>query len=151
MLVAMNMLFRAKAKPPFASLPKKIIQSVLGLITGAVSVVMGIGGGTLGVPILTSCSVASHRAVGTAAAFGLIISVPGVILTVLLAPSLADAPFGTFGYINLIGVALIMPLSVLMAPVGVALGAKLDGTMLKRLFALFLGLSGLRMLVQAFF
>lgn len=149
-LVSANMLFRAKAKALYNSLPSTLIQGILSFVTGTVSVVMGIGGGTLGVPILTSCNYPSHRAVGTSAAFGLIISIPGVLLTLLLAPSLPDAPFGTYGYINLVGVLLIMPLSVLMAPVGVHLGAKLDEVMLKKVFALFLCISGVRMLFQVF-
>lgn len=148
-LVAMNMLIRANAKALYSQLPHKALQMFYGFITGVISVVMGIGGGALGVPILSAYNFPTHRAVGTSAAFGLIIAVPGVLFTLLLAPKLADAPVGTFGYINIIGVALIMPLSVLMAPLGVYLGSKLNGAMLKRVFALFLCISGIRMLFQA--
>ncbi len=147
-LVAMNMLFRASAAPRWAQLPGRVAQSAIAIITGAVSVIMGIGGGTLGVPILTACSYPAHRAVGTAAAFGFIIAVPGALLMGLMASTPADAPMGTWGFLNLPGFALIAPLSVLMAPLGVRLGARLDGALLKQLFAVFLCISGARMIWQ---
>lgn len=148
-LVAMNMLFRAKSSALWQTLPAKPVQGFIALVTGAVSVVMGIGGGTLGVPVLTSCNYPAHRAVGTSAAFGFIIAVPGALLMLLLATTPVDAPFATFGFVNLAGVALIMPLSVAMAPVGVWLGSRIDGVMLKRLFAIFLCLSASRMIYQS--
>lgn len=148
-LVACNMLFRASSAPLLAQLPGKSFQAILAVVIGGISVIMGIGGGTLGVPLLTACNLPAHRAVGTAAAFGFIIAVPGASLLLLLASTPVDAPRGTYGFINLIGVALIMPLSVVMAPVGVKLGSLINGTTLKRIFALFLVLSGLRMMMQA--
>lgn len=148
-LVALNMLLRATAPAAWSSLPNKFGQAIIACANGAISVIMGIGGGTLGVPILSACNYPAHRAVGTAAAFGFIIAVPGALLMLLLATTPADAPNGTIGFVNLIGAALIMPLSVAMAPVGVWLGSKIEGPMLKRLFAIFLILSGSRMIFQA--
>ena len=150
-LVALNMLFRAKAPALFQALPAKIVQYVMAVIVGGVSVVMGIGGGTLGVPLLTAFNVAAHRAVGTAAAFGLIIAVPGALLMLLTAQTPLDAPKGTWGFVNIIGALLIVPLTVVTAPIGVWLGAKMDGALLKRVFAIFLCISGSRMIYQSFF
>ncbi|MFT6348845.1 MAG: putative membrane protein YfcA [Psychromonas sp.] len=61
-----------------------------------------------------------------------------------------DAPVGTFGLVNLIGFTCIVPLTVLFAPVGASLAAKLDALKLKKIFALVLLLTGLRMLAQFF-
>ena len=148
-LVAANMLFRAKAAPIAQQLPGMAGQGVMAGSVGFFSVMMGVGGGTLGVPLLTSCNYPSHRAVGTAAFFGLLISIPGAI-AMLLAATPADAPEGMIGMVNLPGFALIVPLTVLLAPVGAWLGSKLDAVMLKRVFAIFLCISGGRMLMQLF-
>ncbi len=147
LLVAANMLFRATAAPLAQQLPGTVGQGIMASCIGFFSVTMGIGGGTLGVPTLTSCNYPSHKAVGTAAVFGLLISLPGAA-AMLLASAPADAPQGMLGLINLPGFAFIVPLTVLLAPVGAWLGSKLDAVMLKRVFAVFLCISGSRMLMQ---
>ncbi|WP_018014451.1 sulfite exporter TauE/SafE family protein [Teredinibacter turnerae] len=148
-LVAANMMFRANAQPLFTSLPGKLWQSMIAAVIGLVSVVMGIGGGTLGVPTLSACNFPAHRAVGTAAVFGFIIALPGAALLLVYGTTPPDAPLGTIGVVNLLGFAVIVPLTVLMAPVGVKLGAMLNDVLLKRTFAVFLCLSGARMVYQA--
>ncbi len=147
-LVALNMLFRTNAPPLRESLPAAPGQMLMAGVIGFISVMMGIGGGTLGVPTLTACNVAAHRAVGTAAVLGLLIAVPGALMLLLGGATPMDAPEGTFGLVNLPGFALIVPMTTLMAPVGVRIGAKLDGAALKRVFALFLILVGSRMIWQ---
>ena len=149
LLVAANMLFRAKAAPIAQQLPGMAGQGVMAGGIGFFSVMMGVGGGTIGVPLLTSCNYPSHRAVVTASFFGLLISVPGAT-AMLLAETPADAPQGMIGMVNLPGFALIVPLTVLLAPLGAWIGSKLDSVMLKRVFAIFLCISGGRMLMQVF-
>ncbi len=148
-LAAMNMLFRASASALLRSLPNKCVQAVLATTNGAVSVIMGVGGGTLGVPILTACNYSAHRATGTSAAFGLLIALPGVLFLLFFTIPPEDAPPATIGFINVLGFACIAPLSVAAAPVGVKIGSLVDDLVLKRLFAVFLCLSGVRMLYQA--
>ena len=60
----------------------------------------------------------------------------------------SDAPLATMGLVNLLAFAVIVPFSMLMAPVGVKLGAKLDAATLKKAFALFLILTSARMFYQ---
>ncbi len=146
MLVSLNMLFRAKAKPFASALPGKAAQSFIAMIIGSVSVMIGIGGGTLSVPILTSCSYPPHRAVGTSSAIGLLIAVPGAITMLATGTTPVDAPFGTIGLVNLLGFACIVPMSVVFAPVGVRLGQKLNPVRLKQVFAVALAFTGARML-----
>lgn len=148
LLVALNMLLRANAAPLAQSLPGRAGQGVMGSLIGFFSVMVGIGGGTLGVPTLTSCNFPAHKAVGTAAAFGLLIALPGALMMLLQGTTPSDAPVGTFGLVNLPGLLAIVPLTVLFAPVGATLGAKLNGAMLKKVFAVVLGITGVRMLAQ---
>lgn len=149
-LVAINMMFRANAKPLLSSLPNRFIQAVLAASNGVISVIMGIGGGTLGVPVLTSCNYPARRAVGTSATFGFLIALPGALFILLFAQTPIDAPPATIGFINFLGFAFIVPLSVLAAPLGVKIGSLINETLLKRLFSIFLCLSGSRMIYQAF-
>lgn len=147
-LVALNMLFRASAPPLYDELPGNLIQRTLGGAIGFFSVMMGIGGGTLGVPTMTAFNLAAHRAVGTAALFGLVIALPGTLMMLFASTTPPSAPEGTFGLVNLPGFLVIVPMTTMMAPVGVLLGSKLDGSSLKKIFAVFLILVGSRMIWQ---
>lgn len=149
LLVAANMVLRAKAAPIVQQLPGIKGQGLMAGIIGFFSVIMGVGGGTVGVPLLTACNYSPHRAVGTAAVFGLFIAVPGSVV-MLCAHTPADAPEGMIGMVNWPGVLCIAPLTVLLAPLGAWIGSKLDALMLKRVFAVFLLISGGRMLMQVF-
>jgi len=148
LLVALNMLFRAGAEAPFKQLPGKFGQSIMASLVGGLSVMIGIGGGTIGVPLLTSFNVKAHKAVGTAAVFGFLIALPGVLTLLSIGSTPADAPVGTFGLVNLPAFLLIIPLTILFAPVGASVGAKLNPKQLKRAFAVVLMITSLRMLYQ---
>ncbi|WP_250658106.1 sulfite exporter TauE/SafE family protein [Alkalimarinus coralli] len=147
-LSALNMLFRTGKSALFASLPGKSGQKAMGTSVGLFSSMVGIGGGTISVPLLTLYSYPAHKAVGTAAAIGLIISLPGALTMLLLGTTPSDAPVGTFGLVNLIGFICIVPLTVFFAPVGASLAARLNAAKLKRIFAVVLLITGIRMLVQ---
>jgi len=147
-LSALNMLFRTGKSALFTSLPGKAGQSVMGTSVGFFSSMVGIGGGTISVPLLTLYNYPAHKAVGTAAAIGLIISLPGALTMLLLGTTPSDAPVGTYGLVNLIGFICIVPLTVFFAPIGASLAAKLDSAKLKKVFAVVLLITGIRMLVQ---
>lgn len=116
---------------------------------GWLSSMMGIGGGTLGVPIMSHCNYPIHRAVGTAAAFGVIISIPAAIGMAAGGWGAPGLPAYSLGYVNLLGFVLIAPASVLMAPVGAHLAHMMDKHRLKLMFALFIAVTALRMLWDA--
>ena len=147
-LAALNMLFRTGKSALFQTLPGKTGQGIMGTLVGFFSSMVGIGGGTISVPLLTLYNYPAHKAVGTAAAIGLLISLPGALTLLLLGTTPEDAPAGTFGFVNLFGFICIVPLTVLFAPVGASLAAKLDAGKLKKVFAVVLLITGLRMLVQ---
>lgn len=146
-LSAINMLL-GKKDALFNSLPGKGGQGIIATCIGFFSSMVGIGGGTLTVPTLTFCNYPAHRAVGTAAAVGLIISLPAAVTMLIAGQTPADSPFGTFGLVNLVGAACIIPLTVLFAPVGAGLANRLNAAMLKKVFAVTLIFTGLRMLYQ---
>ncbi|OKY25256.1 hypothetical protein BI291_16990 [Thalassotalea sp. PP2-459] len=147
---ALNMLFRTGKSTIYKALPNTVGQTVMGTSIGFFSAMVGIGGGTISVPLLTFFNYPAHKAVGTAAAIGLIISLPGAITMLTLGSTPTDAPVGTYGLVNLIGFIFIVPLTVLFAPIGAAFAAKLDAVKLKKVFAIVLLITGLRMLAQLF-
>ena len=150
-LSALNMLFRTGKSALYQKLPGATGQTVMGASIGFFSAMVGIGGGTISVPLLTLYNYPAHKAIGTAAAIGLIISLPGALTMLILGSTPVDAPAGTFGLVNLFGFICIVPLTVLFAPVGASLAAKLDAVKLKKIFAFVLLFTGLRMLAQFFF
>ena len=117
---------------------------------GLVSSMMGIGAGTLGVPLLTAFSVPVHKAVGTAAALGLMVGAPASLAMLVAGIGAEGRPPLSLGYVNLVAVALILPLSVGCAPLGARIAHALEPVWIKRAFAVFLLLTALRMLSTAF-
>ncbi|SOD98980.1 sulfite exporter TauE/SafE family protein [Caenispirillum bisanense] len=144
--VAANMAFRKEGWTLRGELPSKPAQGALGVVIGGISVMMGIGGGTLSVPILSAFAYPIRRAVGTASAIGLIIGVPGAIGFLLSGLGAENLPPGTVGYVNLVGFALIVPCTVLAAPWGARIAHAIDPRKLRAAFAVFLFLTALRML-----
>ncbi len=130
-----------------AAMPQGVMRLVLSPVLGFLSVLMGIGGGSFGVPVMSLYSVPIHRAVATAAGFGVIIAVPAVI-GFLMTP-IAVAPPLTFGSVNLVAFVLVIAMTLVTAPWGAALAHRLDAGPLKRVFGVFLILVALNMLRKA--
>ena len=105
---------------------------------GALSALLGIGGGAMNVPFLSFCGVAVKRAIATAAAVGLPLSVSATIGYVLGGLDEAGVPAGSVGYVNLPVFSGIVVASLLFAPIGATLAHKLPDLLLRRLFAVFL-------------
>jgi uncharacterized membrane protein YfcA len=145
LLVAANMAFRPDGMTLAPAFPRGLLRGILGLVIGGFSVMMGIGGGTLSVPLLTAFSYPVRRAVGTAAAVGLIIALPGAFGFMLAGWGHNGLPPLSLGYVNLLGFALIVPTSMAMAPLGAKIAHAIRPKLLRWLFALFLLLTALRM------
>jgi uncharacterized membrane protein YfcA len=116
---------------------------------GFVSVLLGIGGGSIGTPMLTLHGVPIHRAVATSAGFGITIALPSAIGFLLTrAP---HAPPYTIGAVNIPAFLIVIAMTTFTAPLGAALAHRLDPKPLKRVFAGFLMLVALNMLRKALF
>jgi len=130
-------------------LPKSAwVNRAIATVIGFISSLMGIGGGTLSVPTLTSLSVPVHRAVGTSSALGLLIAVPGVAGFIWAGLGVAGRPPLSLGFVSLPAVLLIAPISYLIAPWGAKLAHALNPRYLKLAFAFFLAITSARMLLS---
>ncbi len=133
------------------SIPQGIAGFPIPTCIGFLSSMMGIGGGSFSVPVMTLYGAPIHRAVGTAALIGLIIAVPGTLGFMFAGLGNELLPLGSFGYVNLVGLALIAPTSVLAAPWGAKLAHATGKRQLTLLFGIFLLLVSVRMFMSSFF
>ncbi len=101
-------------------MPGNPLRAVQGTLLAFFSTLMGIGGGTFGVPLMSLYSLPIHRAVATASGFGILISVPSLIGFLLL--DVPDAPPFSIGAVNLPAFAVIIPMTLLTTPYGVKSG-----------------------------
>lgn len=144
--VALHMVFGRESWRLADALPEGATRHAIGAGIGFVSLLMGIGGGTLGVPILTLFGVPIHRAVGTAAGLGLVVGLPGTLVFAASGLGAPGLPPFSIGYVNALGFALIVPATFAMAPHGARLAHAAPQRALRRIFAAFLGLTSARML-----
>lgn len=130
-------------------MPRGPLGWVLSACLGCLSVVMGIGGGTFGVPLQTLFGVPIHRAVATASGFGVASAVPAVLGFLMFTLPPGAAPPLTLGAVNLAAFGLVIGMSLLTTSYGVRLAHWMDPKPLKRLFGGFLILVALNMLRKA--
>lgn len=149
-IIAANLAFGREEWRLGEELPSMPVQSGIAAIIGGLSSMMGIGGGTFGVTTMTLFGRPIHNAVATSAGLGLIISVPGAIGFLVSGWTVQGLPPFSIGYVNLIGLALIVPMTVLAAPWGAALAHKISRKTLARAFACFLLITSIKMMMGLF-
>ncbi len=130
-------------------IPAEPGRATIGVVTGLLSALMGIGGGSIVNLVMSFCNRPIHQSVATASGVGVLISIPGAIGYVAAGWSrMSELPPLSLGFVSLIGAALIMPTSVWVAPFGAHLAHRLPKRTLEIAFAGFLILMGLRFLVS---
>ncbi|WP_137702083.1 sulfite exporter TauE/SafE family protein [Marimonas lutisalis] len=129
------------------AMPKGLKRIVISPVVGFLSVLMGIGGGSFGVPLMTLYGTPIHRAVATAAGFGVIIAVPSVIGFLFM--PVQDPPPFSVGAVNFVAFPLVIAMTLITAPIGVRLAHATDAARLKRIFAIFVTIVALNMLRKA--
>lgn len=150
-LVALQFIF---GRPSFTvrdSVPGGVAPPLVGGSVGALSAIMGIGGGSLSVPLLTLCGMPVHRAVGTAAGFGLAIAIPATAGFIVSGWSIDGRPPLSLGYVNLAGFVLIVASAWFMVPLGTSAAHRLKAVPLRRIFGICLALVALNMAREAGF
>lgn len=131
------------------TMPKGVKRMILSPFMGFMSVLMGIGGGSFGVPLMTLYNTPIHRAVATAAGFGVIIAVPSVLGFLFVPIDPAHRPPLTIGAVNLPTFGIVIAMTLITTPWGVKLAHAMDPKPLRRAFAVFLTLVALNMLRKA--
>lgn len=126
-------------------LPGQPGVSIVGLVIGGISSLIGIGGGALTGPWQMWHGIRAQNAVATSAACGYPIAIAGSATFVLLGIG-GGMPAGALGYVHLPAFAGIAVASAVAAPLGAATVHRLPPATVRRLFGVFLLAVGLRML-----
>ncbi|MER2634643.1 MAG: sulfite exporter TauE/SafE family protein [Rhizobiaceae bacterium] len=129
-----------------AGFPNRFATWFFGGVVGLVSTLMGIGGGTLSVPILTTFGYDVRKAVGTASAIGFLIGVPGTLGYIVTGMAVPGRPPFSLGYVSIPSALALLPLTMLMAPVGARIAHAIKPRTLELWFALFLSVTAAKMI-----
>ena len=132
--------------------PKKIsefVKKMSGIIIGFISVPLGIGGGSLMVPFMRTFGYDIRKSIGTAAAVGFLIAVSGTITMISGGKIInnVNTPF-SFGYINLLGFLVFVPVTMIMARLGAKAVYKIDKKLLSKIFGTFLIVVSIRSFIE---
>jgi uncharacterized membrane protein YfcA len=137
-------------------LPKGPMMRLYGFIVGLLSTLMGIGGGLFSNLLMTFYGRSIHQAVATSSALAVLISIPGALGYIYAGwPAAArypdvgalQLPFA-IGYVSLIGAILVMPTSLLTAPLGVRAAHAMSKRMLEIAFGCYLFIVGGRFVIS---
>ena len=150
MLMAVKKVFFPDSRNLTDGIPRGPLVPGLLTVIGLFSSMMGIGGGLFTVMTLTLFSVPIHRAVGTAALFGLFIAVPGMLGFMAAGWGDPRIPTGSIGFVSLLGFACIAPVTVLAAPFGARIAHALSARHLNMAFGAFLVIASIRLFYRAF-
>ena len=120
------------------TLPENPLRAVVGVLIGFFSTLMGIGGGVLNNTFMTLYGRSIHQAVATSSGVGVLISIPGIIGYMWAGWGAAGLPPYSSGFVNIPAMLLVIPTSVLTAPLGVRLAHRLSRRQLEVAFGLFL-------------
>jgi uncharacterized membrane protein YfcA len=137
-------------------LPKGFLMRLYGFFVGLLSTLMGIGGGLFANLLMTFYGRPIHQAVATSSALAVLISIPGALGYVYAGwpaaaryPEIAalQMPFA-LGYVSLIGALLVMPMTLVTAPLGVRAAHALSKRALEMAFGLYLFIVGGRFVLS---
>jgi uncharacterized membrane protein YfcA len=149
-LIAAKLLFGQEGWVLGSDLPGRPAIAAYGFLIGLGSSLMGISGGSLGTIVLTLYRVPIHRAVATAAGVGVPITIAGTIGYTLAGLRYQDTlPPLSVGFVSLIGLVLIAPVSSWVAPLGARMAHALSRRSLEIGFGVFLLLAAARFAADA--
>jgi uncharacterized membrane protein YfcA len=126
-----------------------IVKNISGIVIGFISVPLGIGGGSLMVPFMRTFGYDIRKSIGTAAAVGFLISLSGTITMIMGGKIInnINTPFSV-GYINLLGFAVFVPVTMIMARLGAKAVYKINKKLLSKIFGTFLLIVSVRSFIE---
>jgi uncharacterized membrane protein YfcA len=143
-MMSLKMFFGRESWKLGDEIPGNPGRGLYGLFIGAISALMSIGGGAFVTMMMTLYGRPIHQAVGTSSGFGPMIAIPGTLGFIWAGWGVAGVPPGSLGYVSVLSAAVIVPVSVLAAPLGVRMAHGISRRKLELSFATFLALVALR-------
>ncbi|WP_108662694.1 sulfite exporter TauE/SafE family protein [Acuticoccus kandeliae] len=146
-VISAKLLFGKEHWRVATEMPRGWILRFYGFFIGAVSSLMGIGGGAISTLVMTLHNRPIHQAVATSAGVGALIAVPGALGYVAAGWGKPGLPADALGFVSLIAFALTVPATLVTTPMGVALAHRLPRRWLEVLFGLFLATVAIRFMI----
>jgi len=117
----------------------KIFKIIIGNLIGFISVPLGIGGGSLSVPFMRLFGYDMRKAIGTSAAIGIVIAITGTLSMISSGALFANvkSPL-SFGYFNLPGFLVFVPITIIVAPLGAKVVHKVSRSLISKVFGVYL-------------
>ena len=143
-VLALKMIFARNHWRLGDDVPHGFGMRLYGVFVGCMSTIMSIGGGAFTSSMMTLYGRTIHQAVGTSAGVGPLIAIPGALGFMWAGYGLEGLPTGSIGYVSLIGAAIVIPASVLLAPWGARLAHGITKRQLELTFAFFMCLISFR-------
>lgn len=137
-LMAFKMLFDRESWRLGTDLPAEPLRSTTGFGIGFISTFMGIGGGNLNNIFMTTFGRPIHQAVATSSGLGVLIAIPGALGYIIAGWGHPDLPPFSLGYVSLVALIFITPLSMWTAPLGAKIAHGLSKRAMERAFGFFL-------------
>jgi uncharacterized membrane protein YfcA len=148
-LIAVRMLLGGERWSLGKELPGRGLLTLFGFITGLFSSLVGVSGGSVSNAVLTLYGQSMQRAVATSSGVGVPITIAGTIGYMLAGwRHMGDMPPLSIGFVSLIGVVLMAPVSSYTTRYGVRLAHWLPRRRLEIAFGVFLFIVSLRFLVS---
>ena len=139
-MMSLKMFFGRESWKLGDDIPGNPGRALYGLFIGTISTLMSIGGGAFVTMMMTLYGRPIHQAVGTSSGFGPMIAIPGTLGFIWAGWGVAGVPPGSLGYVSFLSAAIIVPVSVLAAPLGVRMAHGISRRKLELFFATFLAL-----------
>lgn len=136
-LVGLKLLFNRSTWRIGDDIPGNPVRAIVGFVIGYLSTLMGIGGGVLNNTFMTLFGRPMHQSVATSSGVGVLISIPGFLGYIWAGWGLPQLPVASTGYINWIVVALVIPITFIVAPIGVRIAHALKKRHLEIAFGIF--------------
>jgi uncharacterized membrane protein YfcA len=138
-VIAGNLLFGRESWKLGSELPGRAAMAGYGFVVGLTASLMGVSGGSLAIMVMMLYGTPIHNAVATSAGLGVPITIAGTIGYMLagIGHQALMPPF-SIGFVSLVGVALMAPISSFMASYGARLAHALPRRRLEIAFGLFL-------------
>lgn len=140
--------FRDKAGSRKRNVPN-FLKNLYGTFMGFMSVPLGIGAGSLGVPFLKTIGYSINIAIGTSATIGIVNAVCGATSMAIsgLIFFNISAPY-SLGFINIAGFLVFVPITMVFAPIGAKITHSIDKDILSKIFGLFLMIISIRAFIE---
>ncbi len=148
--VAYTLLYPRTPQARHTETPTLKLLAPAGFTIGALSAIVGIGGGTLSVPLLLLCGLTARHAVATSSVSGFPIAVMSTLVYVVSGWDQPGLPSGNLGYVHVPAFLAIALGSISTAPLGAYIAHRLPIPMLKRALGILVGLVGLKLGMDIF-